>query len=387
MPALSERTNLFTDSPIAKMSVLSEQYGAVNLSAGFPDFPSPRPILDSLKQIADEGPHQYSLDAGSENFRHALAEFRFKCTGRKPDTNKELIATCGGTEALISTIMTVVDKGDKVIIFSPYYDAYSVDVKLAGGEPIFVSLRGDDFTFNEDEMEKAFKERPKAVLLCDPSNPCGKVFTREELGIIAAYAEKYDTFVIVDEVYSQIIYKPYTYTYFSELPHMHDRTICVGSLSKTYSITGWRVGYILGPEAVIDEIKKVHTFFTISAPSPLQEAAVTGLRFGGDYYDGLVKTYTEKRDILMKGLDDLGLKHNIPQGAFYLLVDISEFGYEKDTEFCEDLVRKVGVGSVPGSTFFAEDVQKYVRLHFAVNNETLYAALNRLESIRSKLSR
>ena len=153
MPALSERTNLFTDSPIAKMSVLSEQYGAVNLSAGFPDFPPPRPILDSLKQIADEGPHQYSLDAGSENFRHALAEFRFKCTGRKPDTNKELIATCGGTEALISTIMTVVDKGDKVIIFSPYYDAYSVDVKLAGGEPIFVSLRGDDFTFNEKDKK------------------------------------------------------------------------------------------------------------------------------------------------------------------------------------------------------------------------------------------
>lgn len=387
MPALAERTKIFKDSVIAHMSVLSDKYGAVNLSAGFPDFPPPRQITERLKTVADEGPHQYSLDAGAENFRQALAEYRFKFTGRKPDIDKEIIATCGGTEALFSAIFTIINPGDGVIIFSPYYDAYETDVLLAGGEPVFVSLRGDEFTFDPDELEAAFKQRPKAVLLCDPSNPCGKVFSREELSYIAELMRKYDTFAIVDEVYAHIIYKPFTYTYFSELPGMHERTVCVGSLSKTFSITGWRVGYIIGADHIVEEIKKLHAYLTVSTASPLQEAAVAGLRFNRQYYEELTELYAKKRDILMGGLDDLRIAHTIPQGAFYLLLDISEYGYTSDKVFCEDLVCKVGVGAVPGSVFFAEDVQKYIRLHFAVNDETLYNALNRLESMREKMTR
>lgn len=294
MPALAERTKIFKDPVIAHMSVLSDKYGAVNLSAGFPDFPPPRQITERLKTVADKGPHQYSLDAGAENFRQALAEYRFKFTGRKPDIDKEIIATCGGTEALFSAIFTIINPGDGVIIFSPYYDAYETDVLLAGGEPVFVSLRGDEFTFDPDELEEAFKQRPKAVLLCDPSNPCGKVFSLEELSYIAELMRKYDTFAIVDEVYAHIIYKPFTYTYFSELPGMHERTVCVGSLSKTFSITGWRVGYIIGAAHIVGEIKKLHAYLTVSTASPLQEAAVAGLRFDRQYYEELTELYAKK---------------------------------------------------------------------------------------------
>ena len=387
MPEVSKRMQFFTDSPIARMSVLSDKYGAINLSAGFPEFSPPAPILNSLKDIVDKGPHQYSLDAGSESFRQALADYRFTFTGHKPDAEHEIIATCGGTEALIAAIMTIVDRGDKIVIFSPYYDAYSTDVFLAGGEPIFVPLLGGNFTFDIDELEAAFKQRPKAILICNPSNPCGKVFTQEELEIIAYFVRKYNTFAIVDEVYSHIIYKPHTYTYFCELPGMYERTVCIGSLSKTYSITGWRVGYIIGSPVIVEEIKKIHAYLTISAPSPLQEAAVTGLDFNQAYYDSLIEMYTKKRDIFMNGLDELNITHNIPCGAFYILLDISEYGYEKDTEFCETLVKKVGVGAVPGSVFFAEDVQNYIRLHFAVDDMTLYKALDRLASMKEKMAR
>ena len=283
--------------------------------------------------------------------------------------------------------MTVANPGDKVIVFSPFYENYGADTILSGAEPIYVPLYPPEFNFDPNELEAAFRQKPKALILCNPSNPCGKVFTYDELKIIADLAEKYDTFVITDEVYEHIVYAPHKHTYFASLPNMWERTISCSSLSKTYSITGWRLGYIIAPPHIIDVAKKVHDFLTVGAAAPLQEAAVVGLNFGDDYYKQLQNKYTEKRDLFLKGLDDIGIVHTVPQGAYYILLDISEFGYKSDLEFCDVLARDVGVGAVPGSSFFREDVNHLIRLHFAKKNETLNEALNRLEHIRAKIKR
>ena len=386
MPTLSKRTEGFTDSVIRRMTRISNQYGAVNLSQGFPDFEPPRGLLDRLAEVTKEDFHQYSITWGAQNFREALAEKQSRLMGRKIDPNGEIVVTCGSTEAMMAAMMTVTNPGDKVIVFSPFYENYGADTILSGAEPIYVPLYPPEFNFSIDELEAAFKQKPKALILCNPSNPCGKVFSYEELKIIADLAEKYDTFVITDEVYEHIVYAPYKHTYFASLPGMWERTISCSSLSKTYSITGWRLGYIIAPPEIIDTAKKVHDFLTVGAAAPLQEAAVTGLRFGEDYYKDLQKKYTEKRDLFLKGLDDIGIIHTVPQGAYYILLDISEFGYKSDLEFCEALARDVGVGAVPGSSFFREDVNHLIRLHFAKKNETLYEALNRLEDIRKKIS-
>ena len=383
MPNISKRISLFSESAIARISHMAETYEAINLSEGFPDFPPPEALRNRLKDIASQGPHQYSIDSGAENLRQALAAYRRTFAGQTLDPEKEIIVTCGGTEALMTTMMALVDPGDKVIIFSPFYEAYGTDVLLAGGEPIYVPLRQPDFTFDADVLEDAFRQHPKAIILCNPSNPCGKVFSKAELETIACLAKKYDVFAIVDEVYEHIVYAPTEYTYFSNLPGMYERTVSCGSLSKTYSITGWRIGYIFAPPHLAAALRQLHMFMTISAPSPLQEAAVTSLRFDRSYYDELLSLYTKKRDIVMNGLDAIGIPHNVPQGAFYMLMDISEYGYDDDTAFCEDLIRKLGVALVPGSTFFHEDVHNLVRLQFAVKDETLYEALNRLEHINS----
>ena len=384
MPALSKRTKTFTDSVIRRMTRVSLKYDAVNLSQGFPDFEPPRELLDRLAEVTNEDFHQYSITWGAQNFREALAEKQSKLMGRKIDPNSEVVVTCGSTEAMMAAMMTVTDPGDKVIVFSPFYENYGADAILSGAEPIYVPLYPPEFNFNVDELEKAFKQHPKALILCNPSNPCGKVFTYDELKVIADLAEKYDTFVITDEVYEHIVYEPNKHIYFSSLPGMWERTISCSSLSKTYSITGWRLGYIIASAEVIENAKKVHDFLTVGAAAPLQEAAVTGLRFGEDYYKELTDKYTHKRDLFLKGLDDIGIRHTVPQGAYYILLDISEFGYESDLEFCEHLAERVGVGAVPGSSFFREPVNNLIRLHFAKRDDTLNEALNRLQDIRKK---
>ena len=285
----------------------------------------------------------------------------------------------------MAAMMTVANPGDKVIVFSPFYENYGADAILSGAEPIYVPLYPPEFNFNADELEAAFKQHPKALILCNPSNPCGKVFTYDELELIAELAGKYDTFVITDEVYEHIVYEPHKHIYFASLPGMWERTISCSSLSKTYSITGWRLGYIIAPPHIIDVAKKVHDFLTVGAAAPLQEAAVTGLRFEDDYYKRLQEKYTAKRNLFLKGLDDLKIAHTVPQGAYYVLLDISEFGFDSDLEFCETLARDVGVGAVPGSSFFREPVNHLIRLHFAKKDETLNEALNRLELIRKRI--
>lgn len=385
MPELSRRTDTFTDSVIRRMTRVSLKYNAVNLSQGFPDFEPPKEILNRLAEVAHEDFHQYSITWGAQNFREALAEKQSRLMGITIDANSEIVVTCGSTEAMMAAMMTVANPGDKVIVFSPFYENYGADTILSGAEPIYVPLYPPEFNFNADELENAFKQHPKALILCNPSNPCGKVFTYDELKIIADLAEKYDTFVITDEVYEHIVYEPNKHVYFSSLPNMYERTISCSSLSKTYSITGWRLGYIIAPPNIIEVAKKVHDFLTVGAAAPLQEAAVTGLKFGDDYYKWLQDKYTHKRDLFLKGLDDIGIAHTVPQGAYYILLDISEFGFDSDLEFCEVLAKDVGVGAVPGSSFFRENVNNLVRLHFAKKDDTLNEALNRLESICKKI--
>lgn len=385
MQSLSDRTAGFTDSVIRRMTRISLQYGAVNLSQGFPDFEPPKEILDRLAQVAYEDYHQYSITWGAQNFREALAAKQSRFMGRSIDPDSEIVTTCGSTEAMMAAMMTIVNPGDKVVIFSPFYENYAADSILFGAEPIYVPLTPPDFHFDPNVLEDAFRCHPKALVLCNPSNPCGKVFRRKELEIIAELAAKYDLYVITDEVYEHIVYAPHRHCYFAALPDMWERTISCSSLSKTYSVTGWRLGYIIAPPRIIERAKKVHDFLTVGAAAPLQEAVIPGLKFNQDYYDGLLARYTHKKELFLKGLDELHIIHNDPEGAYYVLLDISEFGYDSDLKFCEDLARLVGVGAVPGSSFFREPVQQFIRFHFAKRDETLLEALNRLESLRRKI--
>ena len=387
MPELSNRTSTFTDSVIRRMTRISNQYGAVNLSQGFPDFEPPREILERLAQVTKEDFHQYAITWGAQNFREALAAKIQHFSGMNVNPNEELVVTCGSTEAMMAAMMSVTNPGDKVIVFSPFYENYGADTILSGADPIYVPLIPPTFRFDADVLEDAFKQKPKAIIVCNPSNPCGKVFTREELTIIADLAKKYDTFVITDEVYEHILYKTHEHTYMASLPGMKERTITCNSLSKTYSITGWRLGYTQANPQITERIKKVHDFLTVGAAAPLQEAAVTGLKFGDEYYKDLQEKYTHKRDLFLRGLDTIGLSHTVPEGAYYILIDISEFGFDSDLEFAEVLAQKVGVGSVPGSSFFKEPENRFVRLHFAKKDETLNEALNRLGDIRRKIGK
>jgi aminotransferase len=359
----------------------------VNLSQGFPDFDPPEEMTARLAGVAKTGPHQYALTWGAQNFREALARKQKLFSGMDIDPETEIVVTCGSTEAMMVAMMTVCNPGEKVVVFSPFYENYGADAILSGAEPVYVPLCPPEFTFDPEQLEDAIsQDGVKALILCNPSNPCGKVFTREELTVIADLAKKYDIYVITDEVYEHIVYAPNQHVYMAALPGMRERTIICNSLSKTYSITGWRLGYVIASPEVIDRAKKVHDFLTVGAAAPLMEAAVTGLQFGDAYYQGLQAHYTHMKDLFISGLMDIGLTFTEPQGAYYVLVDISEFGYDDDEQFCMDLAEKVGVGAVPGSSFFREDVNHLIRFHFAKQDETLNRALDRLAEIR-KLKR
>ena len=392
MPKLSARVGTFTDSVIRRMTRISDEYGAINLSQGFPDFDPPKALTDRLAEVAHTGPHQYSVTFGAENFRAALAKKAAKSLGRAVDPETQIVVTCGGTEAMMCAMMTVCDPGDKVMVFSPFYENYGADAILSGARPIYIPLVPPEYSFDIRLIEDGFRAGAKAIVVCNPSNPCGKVFTRAELEAIGALAVQYDAFVITDEVYEHMVYAPCRHVCMASLPGMFGHTITCSSLSKTYSITGWRLGYLIGPETVIENAKKVHDFLTVGAASPLQEAAVTALEFPDAYYDDLLAVYTEKRDYFLAGLDRIGLAHNVPQGTYFVLVDISEFlalpqfsGWT-DLSFCEWMIRKIGVAAVPGSSFFREDVNHLIRLHFARTKETLDEALARLAKLKSLLA-
>lgn len=382
MKDLSVRTSRFSDSMIRQMTRISLDCGAINLSQGFPDFEPPKEITDRLKTVADEGPHQYAVTWGAPNFREALAKKQSHFTRQHIDPMKNVVVTCGSTEAMVAAMMAVTNPGDKVVLFSPFFENYIADTILCGTEPIYVPLIPPDFKFNVDALEKAIcTEGVKALLVCNPSNPSGKVFSEQELQIIADLAIKHDIYVITDEVYEHIIYAPHKHTHISTLKGMEERTLVCSSLSKTFSITGWRLGYVISSERIIDRVKKVHDFLTVGAAAPLMEAAVVGLNFGDDYYIGLQQHYTHMKNLFTQGLKDLGIPFTDPQGAYFVLADISKFGYKSDVDFCVDLAQKIGVGAVPASCFFKEDIHHLIRLHFAKKDKTLNEALNRLEKI------
>ena len=387
MKPLSGRVGQFTDSVIRRMTRISDEYDAINLSQGFPDFDPPQELMDALARVAYEGPHQYSVTYGAPNLRAALAEKYRRTTGVDADPETQVLVTCGGTEAMMSAMMALCDPGDRVLVFSPFYENYGADAILSGAEPIYIPLVPPDYGFDPALIEQGFRDGAKAIVICNPSNPCGKVFTREELLLIGELAKRYDAYVVTDEVYEHMVYAPSVHTPMAGLPGMAERTITCNSLSKTFSITGWRLGYLIGPEEVVEAARKVHDFLTVGAPSPLQEAAVTGLGFGEEYYRSLNALYRQKRDYFLAGLDRLGLKHNIPQGTYFVMVEISDFlalpqfqGWS-DLEFCEWMIREVGVAAVPGSSFFREPVNNLIRLHFARSQETLDEVFRRLEKL------
>jgi aminotransferase len=382
MPETSNRTHGFTESVIRRMTRVANRYGSINLSQGFPDFDPPMQLQKALSKIAFKGPHQYAVTWGSQTFREALAKKQAYFSGRQVNPDKEIVVTCGSTEAMMAAMLSVVNPGDKVVVFSPFYENYGADAILSGAIPIYVPLVPPQFSFDKEVLAKAFEQHPKALILCNPSNPTGKVFTRSELDYIADLAKKHDVWVITDEVYEHIVYEPYKHIHFATLPDMWDRTITCSSLSKTYSITGWRLGYVIGPEKAMDSIKKVHDFLTVGAAAPLQEAAVAGLELPPSYYTDLLSAYTKKRDVFLSYLDQIQLPYTRPQGAYYVLVDISQFDSHDDTRFCEWLAKEVGVAAVPGSSFFREPVHNLIRFHFAKQEGTLHAAGKRLLKLR-----
>ncbi len=382
MPATSRRTAQFTESLIREMTRVAQQHGAINLAQGFPDCDPPPALVRAAKEAMDAGRHQYAITWGSPELRTALGEKLTRFTGLPVDSERELVVTCGATEAMMVAMMTVCDPGDRVGLFSPFYENYAADAILAGATPVHIPLQPPAYTFDPAELRAAFASGLKAFVLCNPSNPCGRVFTRDELLQIAALAEEFDVFVLTDEVYEHIVFPPHRHTTFAALPGMAGRTLSCSSLSKTFSITGWRLGYVHAAPAIIAQARKVHDFLTVGAAAPLQHAVVSALRFPASYYEELATEYAGQRDILLSYLDRIGLPYTRPQGAYFVMVDISSFGYASDVQFAHWMAREIGVAPVPGSSFFANGENRYIRLNFAKRPATLHAAGERLLRLR-----
>lgn len=378
MPRTSRRTSVFTESVIRDMTRVAQQFGAINLAQGFPDSDPPSALVQAAKDAMDAGRHQYAITWGAPELRQALADKFSRDSGIDADPQSEFVVTCGATEAMMVAMMTVCDPGDRVGLFSPFYENYNADAILTGAVPVHVPLHPPDYRFDPAELRAAFAGGLKAFILCNPGNPSGRVFTREELTQIGALAQEYDTFLITDEVYEHIVYPPHRHTYLASLPGLRRRTLSCSSLSKTFAITGWRLGYVHAAPEIIAQARKVHDFLTIGAASPLQHAVVTALKFPESYYQALAADYLSQREILCGYLDRAGLPHRRPEGAYFVMIDISRFGWKSDHEFSRWMAEKIGVAPVPGSSFFPYPENRYVRLHFARGPKTLHAAGERL---------
>ena len=382
MPRTSRRTAVFTESLIREMSRVAARYGAINLAQGFPDWDPPAELVQAAKDAMDAHRHQYAVTWGAPELRAALGAKIARCMGGPVDADRELVVTCGATEAMMVAMMTVCDPGDRVGLFSPFYENYNADAILTGASAVHVPLHPPHYRFDPAELRRAFASGLKAFILCNPSNPCGRVFTREELLQIAALAEEFDVFVLTDEVYEHIVFAPHRHTYFATLPGMAQRTLMCSSLSKTFSITGWRLGYVHAAPEIIAQARKVHDFLTVGAAAPLQHAVVAALNFPPSYYDGLAAEYAASRDVLLGYLDQTGLSYTRPEGAYFVMVDISPFGYASDVEFAHWMAKEIGVAPVPGSSFFASGENRYIRLNFAKKPATLHAAGERLLKLK-----
>ena len=388
MQEMSRKNKLFTDSVIRRMTRIAIDAGAINLAQGFPDFDPPKAMIDRLEEVSHQGPHQYPITMGAPNFRQALARKCGRFMGRPLDPDREIVVTIGSTEAMVDTIFALTNPGDKIILFSPYFENYHAQAILADCEPVYVPLIPPAFGFDANVLEDAFKQGAKAILICNPSNPSGKVFTYDELKLIADLCIKYDVYAIMDEVYEHIIYEGHKHTYMNSLPGMWERTVSCSSLSKTYSVTGWRLGYAIAPEPIMERIKQYHDFNTVGAASPLMEAAVVGLDMPDSYYAEFGAHYAHMKKLFTDGLRNIGIPFTDPQGAYFVLANIGPYlkKGQTDVEFCEEMARKVGVACVPGTSFFKENVQDIVRVHFAKMDETLLDALERLSHIKEKMA-
>ena len=390
---ISRKAASFTESVIREMSREAVKYGAVNLGQGFPDWHAPDDIKRKAQEAIAADHNQYAITWGVKSFRDAIAAKTKWFLGLDIDPESEITVTCGSTEGMIAAVLATVDHGEEVVIFDPYYENYMPDAIISGAKPRFVSLhRTDDgFAFDRDELRAAFNAKTKAIVICNPNNPTGKVFTREELGFIAGLCKEFDALAFTDEIYEHILYAPPDqqdtdvpeHICMAQIDGMRERTVVVNSLSKTYSVTGWRVGWCIAPPDITGAIRKVHDFLTVGAANPLQHAGAYSLGLPRDYYDNLQKEYQRKRDYIIPVLRAAGLGCDYPQGAYYVMTDISEFGFANDVEFTKHLIREIGVAVVPGSSFYTgTDGDQMVRFCFCKQDETLEAAAERLAKLR-----
>lgn len=386
---LSDKVEFFTESVIREMTRQAMLHGAVNLAQGFPDFSAPAEIKRAAQEAVGADVNQYAITWGSKNLRNAIARQMGVWQRIGVDPEREVTVCCGSTEAMISTLLAVCNAGDEVIIFEPFYENYGPDSVLSGAKPKFVKLRPPDkddgeWTFDEQELRSAFDRHTKAIIVNTPNNPTGKVFTRAELELIRDLCIEFDVLAITDEIYEHILYDGTKHISMASLEGMRDRTVTINGMSKTYSVTGWRVGWAVAPEKITNAIRKVHDFLTVGAPAPLQEAGAAALSLAPEYYVKLAEGYRARRDHLMPALTAAGFKCFRPRGAYYVMTDFSAFGFEDDVAFARYLVQEVGVAAVPGSSFYRDprDGARQVRFAFCKKPETLDEAARRLAKLK-----
>ena len=385
---VSRKASLFTESVIREMTREALKYGAVNLSQGFPDFSAPEDIKRRAMEAIDQDVNQYAITWGAKDFRDAIASKTKNYLGIEIDPEREITVTCGSTEGMIAAMMATVDPGDEVIVFEPFYENYAPDAILSDAHPRYVPLRAPDWSFDRDELRATFNKKTKAIIVCNPNNPTGKVFSRDEMEFIAGLCQEYDALCFTDEIYEHILYPregaDIRHISMAQLDGMRERTVVVNSMSKTYSVTGWRVGYCIAPPEITGAIRKVHDFLTVGAAAPLQAAGAYALSLPEEYYVTLQKEYQARRDLLLPVLEQAGFKTFVPDGAYYIMTDISAFGFSDDVEFTRHLIREVGVACVPGSSFYSkpESGKQQVRFCFCKKDETLNRAAERLAKLR-----
>lgn len=388
MARVSAKSLRFTESVIREMTRLCHQHGGVNLAQGFPDFPAPDAIKQEAARAVLSDVNQYAITWGAKRLRDALARKHEHFTGLAYDPEREMVVCCGATECMAATMMALVNPGDEVVVFEPYYENYGPDAILSGATPRFVRLREPDWSFDPDELAAAFGERTRAIVVNTPNNPTGKVFSRQELETIAALCRRWDVVAITDEIYEHIVFDGAEHVTLAALEGMRERTVTISGASKTYSVTGWRIGWCLAPPELTGAIRKVHDFLTVGAPAPLQEAAAVALELPDTYYAQLAAGYRERREFLVPALEAAGFRTFSPRGAYYVMTDISGFGFDDDVAFARWLVSEVGVAAVPGSSFYAEPSsgRQRLRFQFARRRETLEAAVERLQTVQTRLA-
>lgn len=388
---VSKKASLFTESVIREMTREALKHGAVNLSQGFPDFAAPEDIKRVAMQAIADDINQYAITWGARDFREAIARKTKWYLGLDVDPETELTVTCGSTEGMIAAMMATVDPQEEVVVFEPFYENYAPDAILSDATPRYLPLRAPDWTFDKEELRSVFNAKTRAIILCNPNNPTGKVFTRAEMEFIAGLCQEFDALCFTDEIYEHIIYPregaEIAHISMAQLPGMRERTVIVNSMSKTYSVTGWRVGYCIAAPEITSAIRKVHDFLTVGAAAPLQSAGAYALSLPAEYYNRLQADYRARRDLLLPVLENAGFKTFRPDGAYYIMTDIRAFGFANDIEFTRHLIREVGVACVPGSSFYSvpERGAQQVRFCFCKKDETLQLAAERLDKLKSKL--